>query len=159
LKLKALSLAGIILEMGGRAKPGEGKKLAKSILEKGDALNKFLEIVSEQEGKKNLKSDDIEIGKYSADFYANRDGYVDHIDNKAVVAIARRAGAPQDNGAGIRFLEKKSHRVDKGDILFTVYADNKEKLARAKTLAEKLTPFTIEGMLLEHVESLEDLEE
>jgi AMP phosphorylase len=159
LKLKALSLAGIILEMGGQAKSGEGKKMAQSILEKGDALNKFLDIVYEQGGKKDLKSEDIEIGKYTADFYANQDGYVDHIDNKAVVAIARRAGAPMDNGAGIKFFEKKSHRVDMGDILFTVFADNKEKLERAKMLAEKLTPFTIEGMLLEHVESLEDLED
>ena len=159
LKLKALSLAGIILEMGDAAKPGEGKNLAKRILERKDALAKFLEIVEAQGGKSDLRSDDIKVGKYTADFYADQDGYVDHIANKAVVAIARAAGAPFDKGAGIKFFEKKSHKVDKGDILFTIYADNTEKLKRAKKLCEKLTPMTIEGMLLEHVETMDDLDE
>jgi len=159
LKLKSLSLAGIILEMGGLAKAGEGKQLAKSILEKKQALNKFLEIVSEQGGKKDLSSEEIEVGKYTADFYADQDGYVDHIDNKAVVAIARTAGAPFDDGAGIKFFEKKSHKVDKADIRVTIFADKNEKLKRARALAERLTPLTIEGMLLEHVVTIEDADD
>ncbi|UCH89312.1 MAG: thymidine phosphorylase, partial [Thermoplasmata archaeon] len=159
LKLKSLSLAGILLEMGGVAKPGEGKRAAKQILEKKKALEKFLEIIDAQDGNGNLTSDEIQIGKYTANFYADQDGYVDHIDNKAVVAIARAAGAPLDNGAGILFFEKKSHKVDKGDLLFTIYSSNNEKIKRAKVLCEKLTPITIEGMLLERIESLEDLED
>ena len=159
LKLKSLSLAGIILEMGGVAEPGEGKRLAKKILKEKEALNKFLEIVEAQKGKRDLCSDDLEIGKYTANFYADQDGYVDHIDNKAVVAIARAAGAPVDKGAGILFFEKKSHKVDKGDLLYTVYAENSEKIKRAKDLSERLNPITIEGMLLERVISLEDFED
>jgi AMP phosphorylase len=159
LKLKALSLAGIILEMGGIAKAGEGKQTAKRILEKGEALNKFLEIIEAQGGKADIQSNDIGIGKYTANFYANQDGYVDHIDNKAVVSIARAAGAPFDKGAGISFFEKKAHKVDKGDLLFTIYADNNEKIRRAKRLCERLTPITIEGMLLERVVSLDDLKD
>jgi AMP phosphorylase len=159
LKLKSLSLAGIILEMGGVAKPGEGKKLAKKILEEKKALSKFQEIIEAQGGKREITSDDITIGKYTANFYANQDGYVDHIDNKAVVSIARAAGSPFDKGAGILFFEKKAHKVDKGDLLFTIYAENNEKLKRAKSLCDKVVPITIEGMLLERVESLEDIEE
>jgi len=47
--------------------------------------------------------------------------------------------------------QKMGSQVKKGDRLFTIYADSTVKLERAKTLAQKLTPIPIGGMLLKRV--------
>ena len=41
--------------------------------------------------------------------------------------------------------------MEAGEVLFTLYADNEAKLARAKELAERYSPIVIEGMLIKRV--------
>ena len=57
---KACELAGIILEMGGIP---HGADEARRILDSGEALKKFREIVAAQGGNPNITSKDIKIGK------------------------------------------------------------------------------------------------
>ena len=47
----------------------------------------------------------------------------------------------------------RSQRVETGDVLFTIYADNEAKLKRARETAIKYPPMDIEGMLLKRVSS------
>lgn len=145
---KACDIAGMILEMGGV--PSGGQK-AREILASGQALKKFREIVEAQEGKADLKSTDIEIGKHVHSIESARGGYVHDISNKELVAIARAAGSPNDKGAGLLIFKKKGQRVEVGDPLFEIYADNEAKLRRAMDLAMKLQPINIEGMLIKKV--------
>jgi len=145
---KACDLAGMILEMGGVP---DGATKAREILSSGQALAKFRQIAEAQGGKKDLTSEDIELGKYVNDVKAVRSGYVHSINNKDLVAIARAAGAPADKGAGILLLRKKGQRAEKGDILFQIYADNQAKADRARDIAIKLEPLDIEGMLIKKV--------
>ena len=145
---KACDLAGIILEMGGIP---HGADEARRILDSGEALKKFREIVAAQGGKPDIKSDDIKIGKYKMDILSTKAGYVHSIQNKDIVQIARAAGAPSDKGAGLLILKKKGQRVEKGDVLMEIYADVEAKCQRAKDLAIKLVPVDIEGMLIEKV--------
>ena len=70
-----------------------------------------------------------------------------------MVAIAKAAGAPADKGAGLIINYKKGQRVERGDVLFTIYADNEAKLKRAKDVATKYPPMDIEGMLIKRVQS------
>ena len=49
---------------------------------------------------------------------------------------------------------KKGQRVEAGEKLFTIYADNEAKLRRAKETAMKYPPIVIEGMLLKRVSSV-----
>ena len=145
---KACELAGIILEMGGIP---HGADEARRILDSGEALKKFREIVAAQGGKPDLTSDDIKIGKYKLEVLSTKAGYVHTIKNKDIVAIARAAGAPGDKGAGLLLFRKKGQRVEKGDVLLEIYADVESKCQRAKELAIKLVPIEIEGMLIEKV--------
>ncbi|MCL1905346.1 MAG: AMP phosphorylase, partial [Methanomassiliicoccaceae archaeon] len=145
---KACDLAGMILEMGGIP---DGPTKAREILASGQAFKKFREITEAQNGKKEITSEDIVIGKYVADVKAVRSGYVHSINNKDLVAIARAAGAPSDKGAGILLYRKKGQRAEKGEILFQIYADNQAKVDRAKDMAIKLEPMDIEGMLIKKV--------
>ena len=148
---KACDCAGIILDMAGI--PGGAAK-AHEILESGEAHRKFMEIVAVQGGNSELKSEDIQPGKYHEDIIAVKSGYIHAIHNKDIVAIAKAAGAPADKGAGLMIYLKKGQRVEAGEKLFTIYADNEAKLRRARETAIKYPPMDIEGMLLTRVSSL-----
>ncbi|MFV2041591.1 MAG: thymidine phosphorylase, partial [Candidatus Hydrothermarchaeales archaeon] len=75
------------------------------------------------------------------------------VNNKAVVDIARAAGAPRDKGAGLLLLKSKGHSVCAGDTLFEVYSDSKYLLDEAVKLARQNMPVSIEGMLIERIPS------
>ncbi len=151
---KSTSLAGMLLEMGGIV-PGEEK--AMGLLNSGKALDKFKEIIEAQGGDPDICSEDIQVGNYREELQSKVCGYVNGIDNRGIVKIARQAGAPGDKGAGIVIHKKKGNRVDKGEPLCTIYADNKTKLERAVSVGRNIDPFTIEGMVLAKVPSYEKI--
>lgn len=148
---KACDCAGIILDMAGI--PG-GAVRAKEILESGEAYKKFMQIVVAQGGRPDLKSTDLVPGKFSEDIVASKSGYVHSIHNKDIVAIAKASGAPNDKGAGLIINKKKGQRVEAGEVLFTIYADNEAKLRRARETAIRYPPVDIEGMLIKRVSAV-----
>ena len=145
---KACDLAGIILEMGGFS---DGADKAREILDSGAAMKKFREIVAAQKGDYNISSEDLVPGEYVAEITSPKSGYVHSMSNKDLVSIAVASGSPSDKGAGILLMKKKGQRVEKGDVLFQIYGDNKAKVERAKELAAKYKPIVIEGMLLKRI--------
>ncbi len=148
---KACDCAGIILDMAG-IQGGAAK--AREILRSGAAHEKFMQIVVAQDGDPNLKSTDLVPGRYTESIVASKSGYVHTIRNKDVVTLAKAAGAPNDKGAGLLLFKKKGQRVEEGDVLFTIYADNEAKLRRAREAAIKYPPIDIEGMLIKRVSSV-----
>ena len=146
---KATHLAGILLEMGGVAPSGEGKELAESLLER-KAYDKFMEIIVAQGGKE-VRSEDIELGKYFADIVAPKDGYVVKISNKKLTKIAKEAGAPNDKKAGIYLNVKVGSKVEKGDVLYTIYSSSEERLKDAVKLSRILWPVNVEGILIKRI--------
>jgi AMP phosphorylase len=134
--------------MGGIA---NGAEKAREILESGAAMKKFREIVAAQKGNYDISSNDLVPGEFTAEIISLKSGYVHSISNKELVAIAIAAGSPADKGAGILLSKKKGQRVERGEVLFTIYGDNKAKVDRARELAAKYKPFDIEGMLLKRI--------
>jgi AMP phosphorylase len=149
---KATGLAGIMLEMGGVVH-SNGKDHAKKILTDGKALEKMKQIIEAQDGDPNVTSDDLEIGKYKHDIITPTSGYISYIHNKNLVKIARAAGAPKDKGAGMILKKKGGDKVEKGEILYTICADNERKLQTARSTATQLLPIKIEGMILQKIPS------
>lgn len=148
---KASGLSGILLEMTGRVPPNRGAEVAKEILKSGKALKKMKEIIEAQGGDPNIKSDDIPLGQYTADVEAPADGYVVSIDNGAIMAIVRAAGAPRDKEAGVYIHRKGGRYVKKGEPVMTIYANNEARLDEALSLARTLEPIVIEGMIRRRV--------
>ncbi len=138
---KACGMAGMILDLAGFA---DGYARAQDLISSGKAYRKFLEIVEVQNGSPALKASDLEPGKCVRDIHATRSGYVQFIDNPSIVAIARGAGAPEDAGAGIELLHRKGDRVEKGETLFRIYAENQAKLDRAVDSARSRRPMKVE---------------
>ncbi|MHB8606256.1 MAG: AMP phosphorylase, partial [Thermoplasmatota archaeon] len=106
---KSTALAGIALEMGGVVGRGKGKAKAEEILRSGLALQKFGEIVDAQGGK--MPQGDFPLGRHVDHIFAHDGGYVSGIRNKAIVRIARAAGAPHARGAGLIVHHKRGDKI------------------------------------------------
>ncbi|MCK5630279.1 MAG: AMP phosphorylase [Nanoarchaeota archaeon] len=143
LKQKSVLMAGYMLELAGKSKPGFGYKSALGILESGAAYKKMKEIIKKQGGKNNIKPEDIKLGRYTYKHKASKAGRVAQIDNRIISRIARVAGAPKDKEAGIYLFKHKKHKVKKGEILFTLYAESKEKLRNAIAGLKTQDPYII----------------
>ncbi len=148
---KATDIAGIILEAGGVAGKGAGKSAAMEYIKSGKALAKMREIIGAQGGDPKIASKDIKVGGLKETITSTAEGYVTHISNKAIVQIARAAGAPKDTGAGIALQVSKGVKVKKDDPLFEIHAESEYKLEQAVRLAKQLHPIVLEGMLLKRV--------
>lgn len=139
LREKSLYMAGLMLEMGGKAKKGKGKELAKKVLESGQAYKKFRQIIKAQ-GEKRLK---LRPGRYKFDLTSHKNGRIGDINNIFISKIARLAGAPKNKAAGIYLYKHLNDKVKKGEKILTVYAQNKHKLRYAKEFLKKNTPVKI----------------
>ncbi len=146
---KSLTLAGILLEMGGAAPVGYGERMAREILESGRAFEKMREIIEAQGGDPDVKPEDLPIGEHKAALMAKMSGYVVAVSNRAIVKIARAAGAPRDKGAGVRIYAKRGDRVEAGDTVIEIFAESESKLQAAVEVAKSMEPIRVEGMVLE----------
>ena len=74
---------------------------------------------------------------------AERDAAVIGIDNLQLARIARLAGAPKVQGAGVDLLCKLGQNVRAGEVLYRVYADFPADLAFARQACERASGFTL----------------
>jgi AMP phosphorylase len=148
---KSCEIAGIAFELAGKANRGEGAALAHEILTSGRALKKMKDIIAIQGGDPGITSELIKPGEYSHVVRADINGYVIEVNNKSLISIARTAGAPNDHGAGLYIHAKPGTRLNRGDPIFTLYAERKWRLEKALETARTLRPVVVEGMLLDRV--------
>ena len=147
---KSCELAGVLFEMVGKAESGKGYAKALEILQSGKALEKFKEIIKAQNGKIN-KSEDVPIAPLTKDFKAGTDGVIEEINTKLLTKIARIAGAPANKTAGLMIHKLVGEKVSEGDLLITIYAENKEKLVAAEAFAFKNIPFAFKRIILQTI--------
>jgi AMP phosphorylase len=82
---------------------------------------------------------------------------VNFIDNRAIVKIAREAGAPYDKGAGVVITKKGGMAVERDELIYTIYADHERKLKGAEILARRLRPLRVESMILDRMPTLKKI--
>jgi putative thymidine phosphorylase len=145
LRHKSLLMASEIMQeyplSGWKAR--HGYRYARELLDSGKAWEKMREMIVAQ-GARVLEPSKIKLAKLSFDYVASAGGRILHIDNVAVSRIARVAGAPFDKSAGIYLHHHVGDVVKKGDVLFTVYAQNRQKLSYAKDYLKQSDCFVIE---------------
>lgn len=137
LKEKSIKMSGMMLEMSGKVKRGEGYLLAKEILESGRAMNKFRAIM-EAQGGFVPKEEELKLGKFSYVFCAYNTGRVAHIDSALISQICRAAGTPKDKTAGIYLHKHVDESINVGEPLMTLYSGNRDKLSGAIELLKKV---------------------
>ncbi|MEM2146822.1 MAG: hypothetical protein QW279_15775, partial [Candidatus Jordarchaeaceae archaeon] len=131
---KAISIAGILLEMNGKK---NGKEIALGILHSGKAEKKMREIIEAQGGNPKIELEDIPIGDQKYTIRSGKNGIILWINNTSLAEIARLAGAPKDKGAGIYLHKKIGDQVKEGEPLLTIYAERDLKIQRALDNLEK----------------------
>ncbi len=137
---KSCKLAGHLLEMAGKATAGHGTRMAQDLLRDGTALRKFRAIVAAQGGDPGVRAEDLHPGPHWFDAALTRDGRFE-LDNASLVSLARAAGAPHAQGAGVQLMQVIGEHAKAGDVAFRVYAETPSRLANAWETAQGLSAF------------------
>jgi thymidine phosphorylase len=83
------------------------------------------------------------LGTHTFDIVAQQDGKVQAIDLHNVNQISRRLGCPTVNEAGMYLHKKLQDSVQKGEVLYTMYANDSKKIELAKELEATKPAFKI----------------
>ena len=116
----AVMLAGHVLDFDPALEGGRGYARALELLASGRALATMERLIDAQ-GRNPVKP---ALGKLQHEVKAHASGTVLSIDCERIARIARHAGAPIDQGAGIDLLYKAGAQVRKGAALYRIYANS-----------------------------------
>lgn len=145
---KALELSGALLELAGDVPKGKGYEKAQDILQSGKALEKMKQIISAQGGK-IYSSEDIKEAKFKKQVLSGYKGEVSLLNVELLNKIARSAGAPGTQTAGIMLFVETGSKVAEGQPLFEIYAENERKLQAAYDIATSSDVVEFEQVILE----------
>ncbi len=132
LEKKSIAMANILLDMAGK------KQNAAEILDSGLAYKKMLEII-----KMQGKPGHLNLAKHSYEVRSNKSGMIKEINNKSMASLARMAGCPKDKKAGIYLYVHKGYKVKKGQVLYMIYSESREKLKDAIEASRQLQAVNI----------------
>jgi thymidine phosphorylase len=130
LRQRALMLAGLVLEMGGKAEAGQGLALATRVLDNGAAWAKFQAICDAQGGMRVPP-----VARYTQVIDALHSGRIAAIDNRRLAMLAKLAGAPAAPAAGMVMHARLGAGIGAGEPLLTLHAQSAGELAYAVAYA------------------------
>ena len=114
----------------------EGRTLLLENIKNGKAIEKLKEFIKMQGGNEKFV-DNINLfkkSKYTINVFAKESGYISKIHAQNVGLIAMKLGAGRENkddlidlSVGIVFAKKCCDKVNKGDLLATIYANDEIK--------------------------------
>ena len=142
LRQKALRLAGRLIECDPDVRGGDGYGIARDILDSGRALARMQAIIQAQ-GDKDFDHNKPQLGTLSFEVHAAAGGVVASIDNLQIARIARLAGAPKVQGAGVDLLCKLGDTVAQGQALYRVHAGFAADLEFARQTCARATGYRI----------------
>ncbi|MBO5858227.1 MAG: thymidine phosphorylase [Clostridia bacterium] len=126
-------LCAKLLELAGKGSFDECKLLAKAKIDDGSALLKLAEMVKLQGGDENyiLNTDLFPKAEFSRDVVADESGYISSMNTEGVgsVCVALGAGRQRkeddiDPSAGIVIEKKTGDKIEKGDVIATLYCSD-----------------------------------
>jgi pyrimidine-nucleoside phosphorylase len=140
-------LAGWMFVLGGREQDlAAAKALYEQLIESGDALRKFREMVRIQGGDANAIDDTslLPHAKLSVEVISQASGYVQKIESESVGTACVILGGGRekkedsvDPAVGIVLHKKVSDRVAPREALCTIYYNDEGRMARAKQLLKQ----------------------
>lgn len=125
----------IMLVQGKLAKnKNEARKMLEDAINSGKAFEKLKKMVEYQGGNVRQIEDPslLPQAKYKTDMKSKNEGYIDHIHSMNLGILSMKLGGGREKkedkinyAVGLEMKVKKADRVEKGDILCTVYHDEK----------------------------------
>jgi len=149
---KSTDLAGMLLEMSGKAQKGMGQNIAKKILKSGKAYEKMKNIIKAQGGDPEVTPEDIKLGPHIKDFFSTKEGYIVEVNNAIINQIAKTAGCPSSKTSGIEIIKKQGAKIKEGELVFRIYSHSESKLRKAEKLYNATGgPIRLGGMVIERL--------
>lgn len=141
LKFVAKALASEIVALSKNIGIDEANELVDNTLSSGEAFKKFKEWISHQGGNSDCieNPDNFPKAEFKEDIIAERDFYISSMNAEEIGVSSVILGAGRekkddiiDFSAGIVLNRKSGDKVAKGDIIATLYTNNKNSLNTAK---------------------------
>lgn len=136
-----LALAANLLWLAGKGELDDCRAIARQALQSGAALQKLRQMAAAQGGDAAAIDDPAKLpaAAHTYDVVSERDGWISATDTEGIGVAAVLLGAGRetkesalDLSAGIRLLKKTGDRVQKGDVLATLCANDAARFAAAE---------------------------
>jgi len=121
-----------------------GEDIARKTLTSKEALNKMREIIKEQGGDETVSREKLIPGEHFYEFKSLESGIIVSVDNKQINILARILGSPNDKKAGVYLARHLEEKIDKSDVLFTLYSSDKWRLKEAEETLKHMPIYKIE---------------
>lgn len=142
-------IAALVLVQTGKFNDiTKAKEYLKSIIDSGEALAKFKELILAQGGNPDAVDDysNFAQAKYKIEIPAGMEGFIQRIDAYKVAHACKILGAGRekvtdkiDHSVGIYLNKKHGDFCKKGDVLYTIFANDEEKAKQAEEICSNLT--------------------
>ena len=142
LREHCLKMAGYMLQLSGKVDSvSAGSELASNTLKNGTAFKELMKMVAAQGGDTKYvdNPEQLEKAKLISTVTSTQDGFLSRMDainiGKAAVMLGagrERKNDPIDLAVGIVVHQKVGSRINTGDPLFTIHANNLEKVSPAQ---------------------------
>ena len=138
-----LELATNMLVLAQKGDADHCRKLAENALESGEALERLRAMVKAQGGDPTYIDDTEKFEKASVvvEVLAEKSGYITHMDTEScgMASLALGAGRVKkedsiDYSAGIILSKKTGDKVEKGDVIATLFTNDETKVKESKSL-------------------------
>ena len=155
LEKKAIFLASRILILCWKASTmRSARKLVNEQLLNWEARKKMQEIIKAQNWNPNIKSEDIQLGKFSHDIVAEKDCIISKVDMKHLNTMVRWLWAPKLYEAWIYLHKKLWDKVKKWEIIYTMYSPSANKLNLMKEMQKEKDFYTYSTNIKDKIKSV-----
>lgn len=137
----SVALASHMLVISDRGNYEECEKNVRRVIENGEALMTFANMVEAQGGNKDwiLNPELFPTAKFTKEVHAERDGYIVGVNTEGYGTASLLLGAGRntmadkiDFAAGIKLVKKTGDKVAKGDVIAVLLSDDEKRLHAAK---------------------------
>ena len=137
----SIALASHMLVISDRGSYDECEKNVRRVIENGEALMTFANMVEAQGGNKEwiLSPEIFPTARYSKEVLADKDGYITGVNTEGYGTASLLLGAGRntmedkiDFAAGIKLVKKTGDKVAKGDVIAVLYSEDEARFKNAE---------------------------
>jgi pyrimidine-nucleoside phosphorylase len=144
----SIALASHMLVISDRGSYDECEANVRRVIENGEALMTFANMVEAQGGNKEwiLNPDLFPTARYSKEVKADKDGYIVGVNTEGYGTASLLLGAGRntmadkiDFAAGIKLVKKTGDEVKSGDTIAILFSDDEKRMASAEKCFKEST--------------------
>ena len=135
-----------LLKYGICKDENSANKMIDELISSGKAFNKFKDLVNLQDGN-SLSLDDYSLlptAKDKIEVKSEKSGYIANIDAYKIALGCKLLGAGRDKksdsidmSVGVYLNKKTGEKVEKGEVLYTIYSNDDAKTTQCKALCDE----------------------